>query len=43
VVGGIVLKWNLKKYCVRMWTGFIYLRIASSGGILNMAMNITVS
>jgi len=30
----IILKWILKKYGVRMWAGFIWLRKGISGGIL---------
>jgi hypothetical protein len=29
-----LLKWILKKQGARMWTGFIWLRIGSSGGLL---------
>jgi hypothetical protein len=28
----IILKWILNKQVLRMWTGFIWLRIGSSGG-----------
>jgi hypothetical protein len=31
---GILLKWILKKQGVRMWAGFIWLRIGTSGGLL---------
>jgi hypothetical protein len=34
VDGRILLKLMLKKYVVRMETGFIWLRIGSNGGIL---------
>jgi hypothetical protein len=30
----IILKWNLKKIYVRLWTGFIWLRIGTSGRLL---------
>jgi hypothetical protein len=30
----IILKWVLKKYVAIVWTGFIWLRIVSSGGLL---------
>jgi hypothetical protein len=32
--GRILLKWFLKKYNVRAWTGFIWLRTGTGGGIL---------
>jgi hypothetical protein len=32
--GKIILKLALKKQSVRMWTGFIWIRIGSSGGVL---------
>jgi hypothetical protein len=33
--GRIILKWKeLRKQDVRMWTGFVWLRIGSTGGIL---------
>jgi hypothetical protein len=32
--GKIILKWNLRKYGVRMWTGFSWLWIGTRGGIL---------
>jgi hypothetical protein len=32
--GMIILKWISKKQCVRRWTGIIWLRIKSSGGML---------
>jgi hypothetical protein len=32
--GKIVLKYILNKYSVRMWTGFIWLKIGTSGGVL---------
>jgi hypothetical protein len=34
ISGRVILKWFLKKYGVRMWTGFIWLRIRSSGRLL---------
>jgi hypothetical protein len=30
---GMILKWNLKKYSVRMWTGFNWFRVRSNGGL----------
>jgi hypothetical protein len=30
----IILKWILEKYGGRLWTGFIWLRIRISGGLL---------
>jgi hypothetical protein len=34
VDGRIILKWILNKYGVRVWAGFIWLRIGSSGGFM---------
>jgi hypothetical protein len=34
VDGRIILKCIVKKYGVKMWTGFIWIRIKSSGGLL---------
>jgi hypothetical protein len=34
VCGSIILKWIIKKYGGRTWTGFIWLRIATSGRLL---------
>jgi hypothetical protein len=34
VYGRIIWKWILTKYIVWVWTGFIWLRIGSSGGLL---------
>jgi hypothetical protein len=34
VYGRIILKWVLKKFCVKSWTGFIWLRIRSSGDLV---------
>jgi hypothetical protein len=31
---GVILKWILKKLGVRVWTGFIWLRIGASDGLL---------
>jgi hypothetical protein len=31
---GIILKWILKVYGVRMWTGFIEIGVGTSGGFL---------
>jgi hypothetical protein len=31
--GKIILKWILKKWGLRLWTGFIWLRIGTSGGV----------
>jgi hypothetical protein len=33
VYGTIILKWSLKKYGVKMWTEFKWLRKGSSGGL----------
>jgi hypothetical protein len=30
----VILKWILKKYGVRVWTGFIWFSIETSGGLL---------
>jgi hypothetical protein len=30
----IILKWNLEKYGMGIWAGFIWLRIGSSGELL---------
>jgi hypothetical protein len=32
--GRIILKWILGKYGGKLWTGFICLRIGTSGGLL---------
>jgi hypothetical protein len=32
--GKIIFEWILGKYGAKMWTGFIWLRIGTSGGIL---------
>lgn len=32
--GSIILKWILKKYVGMAWTGYIWLRIGVSGGLL---------
>jgi hypothetical protein len=34
VYGRIILKWVFKKYVGRLWTGFMWLRIGTSGGLL---------
>jgi hypothetical protein len=34
VDGNIILQWILGKWCGRVWTGFIWLRIGTSGGLL---------
>jgi hypothetical protein len=34
VDGKIMLEWIIGKYCRRLWTGFIWLRIVVSGGPL---------
>jgi hypothetical protein len=31
---GIILKWILKKYDGSGWSGFIWLRVGTSGGLL---------
>jgi hypothetical protein len=38
-----VLKWTLKVQYVRVWTGFIWFRIATSDAVLNTVMNIRVT
>jgi hypothetical protein len=30
----IILKWVFKKWAVEAWTGFIWLRIGTGGGLL---------
>jgi hypothetical protein len=30
----IIIKWNLQKYYGVLWTGFIWLKIRTSGGVL---------
>jgi len=32
--GKIISEWNLNKQGRKMWTGFIWLKIGSSGGLL---------
>jgi hypothetical protein len=32
--GWTVLKWILRQQCGRVWTGFIWLRIETGGGLL---------
>ena len=32
--GRIIRKWAFKKYSVKAWIGFIWLRIGTSGGLL---------
>jgi hypothetical protein len=34
VVERIILEWILGKQCGRVWTGFFWLRIGTSGGLL---------
>jgi hypothetical protein len=34
VDGMIILEWILQKYDGNLWTGFIWLRIGTSGGLL---------
>jgi hypothetical protein len=34
VVGRIILKWALKRWNGVLWTGFIWLMIGTSGGLL---------
>jgi hypothetical protein len=34
VYGKVVLKWILEKRGVKMWTGLIWLKIGSNGGLL---------
>jgi hypothetical protein len=34
VDGRIILEWILEKRSVRMWTGFIWVKVATSGGLL---------
>jgi hypothetical protein len=34
VDGRVILKWILRKYGERMWTGFIWIRRGTSDGIL---------
>jgi hypothetical protein len=37
-----ILKWILKKYDVRAWSGLDWLRTGSNGGLLKMAMAMNV-
>jgi hypothetical protein len=37
-----ILKWILKNFGVRMWIGFIGLKLQPSGEFMNMIMNIHV-
>jgi hypothetical protein len=32
--GNIIVRWKLKEESVRVWTGFVSLRIGTSGGLL---------
>jgi hypothetical protein len=32
--GRIILRWSLEKWGLKVWTGFIWLRIQTSGGLL---------
>jgi hypothetical protein len=34
VADGIILKWILQKQDIKVWTGFIWLRIGTCGGLL---------
>jgi hypothetical protein len=34
VDGRIILEWILGKYCGKLWTRFIWLRIVTGGGLL---------
>jgi hypothetical protein len=34
VDGKVILEWILRKRCGNVWTGFIWLRIGTSGGLL---------
>jgi len=34
VADGIILKWILQKQDIKVWTGFIWLRIGTSGWLL---------
>jgi hypothetical protein len=34
VDGKIILKWVLRKYGMRLWSGFMWLRTRSNGGLL---------
>jgi hypothetical protein len=34
IEGRIILEWILEKQCGKLWTGFIWLRIRSSGELL---------
>jgi hypothetical protein len=38
----IILNWILKIQGVRIWNGFIWLRIGSSGKLVNTATNLQV-
>jgi len=34
IEGRIILKWNFKKFNVETWTGLIWIRIDTGGGLL---------
>jgi hypothetical protein len=42
VDGRIVLKWILGKYGWRVWIGFVWLRIGTSGKISNIIINLHI-
>jgi len=43
VDGKLILDWSLGKLCGKVWNGFIWLRIGTSGGALvNMVINLRV-
>jgi hypothetical protein len=38
--GRIILRWILNKYCMKVWTGYIWLRIGSKAWSYEPVMNI---
>jgi hypothetical protein len=34
VIGGVILKWSIKKFDMQMWTRFIWLSMGLSGRLL---------
>ena len=43
VDGRIILEWMFRKWGVRVWTGFMSLRIGTGGGaVVNAVMNLRV-
>jgi hypothetical protein len=42
VNGRVMLKRIIKRHVVRVWTGFVWLRVATSGGCMTTVINIPV-